>query len=161
MSITIDYFFNFEGNLEDLTAKVNSCLGSNLQPYDGNSNDLFDRFLSMELSLSTHTLENDTDLNFEDFQYEIGIRNSVPDGDVRDMVSTVMGLIPSLLYRRGDIKEGILIYDVQILLARYTERIEDSITGLFDEVSGVFVESPRHISDINSRIGQPWQSSAS
>lgn len=155
MSITIDYFFNFEGELEELTAKVNDCLGCNLRPYDGNAQDIFDHFLSMELSLSTHRLESDIDFNLADFKYDIGIRNPWGASDIRDMVPTVMGLVPSLLYRRCGITEGILVFDVQILLARYTERVEDSTAGLFDEVSNVFVEFPQHISDISRRIGPP------
>ena len=157
MSISLEYFFNFDGSLDELAILVNTCLGCDLKPYEGNVEDLFHRFLSMELSLGKCIYENDIDLDFENYTFEIGIRNAVPDGDIRDMISSVMGLIPSLLYRRCAIKEGILVFDGQVLLARYVERTENSRCGLFDTVGSSFVEFPQHISDINSRIGPPWQ----
>ena len=161
MSITVDYFFNYAGSFGELSALVNACLGCDLQPYDGTPEDLFHRFLSMELSLGEHGLVNDRELDFENYKFEIGIRNPVPDNDIRDMVTSVMELVPALLYRRGGIKEGILVFDGQVLLARYTEFQQGTRTGFFDRVGSRFVDFPDHIGDINSRIGPPWQSSES
>jgi hypothetical protein len=157
MSITIDYFFNFAGSFSELVTQVNACLGCDLKPYEGNAGDLFHRFLSMELSLGKHTYENDGDLDFEAYTFAIGIRNPVPDGDIRDMVSSVMGIVPALLYRRCGIRDGILVFDGQKLLARYTESHNGPRCGLFDTVGSRLVEFPEHIGDINSRIGPPWQ----
>jgi hypothetical protein len=69
MSITVDYFFNYPGDLASITELMNKSMGCSLSPYKDNSQDMFSRFLGMELSLSTHEFENDRDLNFEDYTF--------------------------------------------------------------------------------------------
>lgn len=68
MSITIGYFFNWPGNLSELAAQFRAWVGSDLQPYEGDPEELYCRFLGMEFSLSEHDLENDQELNFEDYR---------------------------------------------------------------------------------------------
>lgn len=53
MSITVDFAFNATGNLAAVHASVNSAIGVTLQPYEGDSDDLFGRLFGLELSLST------------------------------------------------------------------------------------------------------------
>src|SRR5215207_7897848 len=164
MSVTVDYFFNYEGSVVDLLAGIGQAVGSELKPYNQNNAEpvYFARFLSMELSLLTdHTLENDDEFNFGDFQYEIGIRNPWRAAGLRDMQIPVVALIASLLHRRSQVKGGILVYDVQILLARYEERPNtefgnqlglDITTWLFDTISNEFVVFPEHFKDLNDRL---------
>jgi hypothetical protein len=157
MSITVDYFFNFDGTLAELALKVNAVLGCSLAPYEGSSGDRFDRFLSMELSLGTRTMENDGVLDFEDYEFEIGIRNPAPDGDLRELVPSAMLLVSTLLQRRCDITAGMLVYDCQVLLARYIEKQYAGKSGIYDEVGQKLVSFPEHITDIYSRIPRLWQ----
>ena len=82
MTVCVDYFFNHPAELSSLADQINGWIGCSLSSYEENPEDLFSRFLGMELTLSRHILENDRELNFEDFTYQIGIRSPVPDGDL-------------------------------------------------------------------------------
>jgi hypothetical protein len=152
MSICIDYYFNHPHDLSDLAQEINGWVGCSLSPYEGNPEDLFCRFFGMELSLSKHTLENDDELNFEDFTYQLGIRTPMPDADLRAMQLPALALMACALYRRLQIT-GMLVYDVQVLLARYEERLDSELneTGLFDVVSAEFVRFPAHLETLNRR----------
>jgi hypothetical protein len=146
MSVTVDYFFNNYRSLESLAKEINACIGCDLKPNQNDPNDLFDRFLSMEFSSSFHNLINDRDLNFEDYQHQIGIRIPAPDGEIRHMQIAVMSIVVSLFFYRLDIKNGILVFDTQRLLAKYTEKeLSDGTTGLFDLVSNQSVVFPEQL----------------
>jgi hypothetical protein len=67
MSITVDYFFNHQDELSSVARKISEWLGCYLAPYDARHDDLFCRFLGMELTLSKHTFENDGELDFENY----------------------------------------------------------------------------------------------
>lgn len=147
MSICVDYFFNHPSELSSLADRINGWIGCSLSPYEENSEDLFTRFLGMELTLSRHTLENDRELNFEDFTYQIGIRSPVPDGDLRSMQVPAMAFIAYALFRRMGIA-GMLVYDGQSLLARYEVRVENGLDELFDAVSNTTVRFPDHLQSL-------------
>src|ERR1044071_4371848 len=104
MSICIDYFFNHEDELGPLSRKVGGWLGCFLLPYEGDRQDLFSRFLGMELNLSGHSFENDRELNFQDYRYRIGIRASLPDADLRIMQVPAMVLIARALFYRMHVR---------------------------------------------------------
>lgn len=153
MSITIDYFFNHSDDLPELTRNINAWLGCSLSPYEGDSEDLFCRFLAMEFSLSMHDLENDDELDFENYKYEIGFRVPAPDGDLRISQLPAIALVAYTLYRRMKIT-GMLVYDVQTLLARYEERLEPESNSpeIYDTVSGEFVSFPKHLETLQKRL---------
>lgn len=154
MSISVDYFFNHENELEPLSRKVGGCLGCFLSPYEGNPQDLFSRYLGMELDLERHSLENDRQLNIQDYRYRIGIRTPVPDWEMRIIQVPAIVLIAYTLFYRLNIK-GMLVYDVQHLLARYEERLDFKGSGgeeMFDSVSGEFVSLPRHFKNLDDRL---------
>ena len=153
MSVCIDYYFNHPHELSALAQEINGWVGFSLSPYEGNPEDLFCRFFGMELSLSKHSLENDRELNFEDFAYQLGIRIPLPDADLRSMQFPAVALLAYALYRRMGIV-GMLVYDVQILLARYEERVdsESDEAGMFDVVSGVYIRFPAHLDALYSRL---------
>ena len=154
MSICIDYFFNHEDELGPLSRKIGGWLGCFLSPYDGDKKDLFSRFLGMELGLGEHSFENDRQLNFQDYRYRIGIRTPIPDGDLRIMQAPAMVLIARALFYRMNIR-GMLVYDMQHLLARYEERLDLKGSGceeMFDSVSGEFVTLPRHFNNLDDRL---------
>jgi hypothetical protein len=154
MSICVDYFFNHEDELPALTRKINGWLGCCLAPYEGNPQDLFSRFLGMELNLGRHSLENDRDLNFADYTYCLGIRTPIPDADLRRMQIPATVLIAQALFIQIALK-GMLVYDVQHLLARYEGRLDVKGSGteeMFDVVSGEFVALPRHLDVLINRL---------
>jgi hypothetical protein len=154
MSICVDYFFNHEDELTALSRKIGGWLGCFLTPYDGNAQDLFSRFLGMELDLGKHSLDNDREINFEDYTYRVGIRTPVSDDDLRVMQIPAMVLVARTLFYRMNIK-GMLVYDVQHVLARYEERLDLKGSGteeMFDSVSGEFVILPRHFNNLNDRL---------
>jgi len=149
VSVTFDYYFNSDKSLDQLQSEINSWLGCDLAPYATDPEDLFARFLGMEFSLGTHSLDNDRDLDFESFRYEIGIRIPVPDWEVRDLAISAMVLVILILYRRLNISAGIFVFDVQKLLGRYEERkTPEGNFGLFDLVTQNFVTIPGHLNDL-------------
>lgn len=158
MSITVDYFFNHSDNLLELAENINAWLGCSLTPYENDPEDFFCRFLTMEFSLSKHNFENDGELNFERYRYEIGFRTPVPDGDLRILQLPTIALIAYSLYRRMKIV-GMLVYDVQILLAEYEERFNAQSNSLeiYDTISAEFVGFPRHFETLQKRLPEsPW-----
>jgi len=153
MSICIDYYFNHPHDLSALAQEINGWVGCTLSPYEENPEDLFCRFFGMELCLSKHTLANDRELDFEDFTYHLSIRTPVPDADLRSMQLPAVALMAYALYRRMGIA-GMLVYDVQILLARYEERLDSELNEarMFDVVSGKIVRFPAHLDSLYSRL---------
>lgn len=152
MSINIDYFFNSEKDFEQLTAEIEKWIGCKFQIEEGknHSSTLFGMPINFGID---HGMENDGILNFEDYKYSIGITNYWGSADLRDTQISIMALIANLLYRRIEVKEGILVYDVQRLLAKYSEKIDSNDEkNLFDEVSDCFVEFPKHLIDLYKKL---------
>jgi hypothetical protein len=154
MSICVDYFFNHSDDLGPLSRKLSGWLGCSLAPYEGNPQDLFGRFLGMELDLSIHSFENDRELNFEDFTYRLGIRSPIPDADLRALQIPAMALIARTLFYRMNVV-GMLVYDMQHLLARYEPRLDLKGSGseeMFDAVLGEFVTLPDYFLKLHDRL---------
>jgi hypothetical protein len=155
VSVTIGYFFNHPKNLAELAEDINGWLGCSLSPYEGNPNDLYDRFLCMEFSLfEVSGYENDRELDFENYRYELNFRRPTGDSDLEPILLPVMLMVVFGLHRRLGI-EGMLAYDVQILLARYEER---NVSGykhpyLFDLVSNtLFTDFREHLDVVVQRL---------
>jgi hypothetical protein len=151
MSITIDYFFNSDNDVDELRLEINGWLGCDLKAVEDERDYFCTRFMALYFSFGTHSLVNDRQLDFENYKYEIGVYTSVPDGCVREIRTGLMAMIVFILYHRLGIKKGMLVYDVQRLLGRYEERITEHNTSyLFDTVSQKFVNFPQHILDVNA-----------
>ncbi|HEX8681734.1 MAG TPA: hypothetical protein VF707_05430 [Ardenticatenaceae bacterium] len=159
MSVTIQYFFNSPKDPEELGRDINNCLGCSLAPYEGDPEDLFDRFLSMEFTLQiADEYVNDKELDLENFGYYLDFRTPVGDADARAIQVPAMLMVIFALHRCFGIT-GILVFDVQILLARYEER---AISGygkrLYDLVSDtVFLSFPAHLNAIGARLPDKWR----
>ena len=155
MSIYIDYFFNSNKDFKQLLKEINELLGSNLISSETDEENSSGSFFGMPLSFHTQTLENDRELNFQDYKYQIGLTTYWGSADLRDIQVSIVAFIAFLLYLRMQISEGILVYDVQRLLARYKEKsISEEAKGLFDETSNKFVELPQHLLDLDKLT---WQ----
>jgi len=126
---------------------VGRALGCRFEPYQNDPSDLFCCLLSLETSLSEHSLESDGDLDLASTRFQLDTRTPSSDGDLRDIQLGLMAAVPTLLYRRAGISSGLLVYDVQRLLARYELR-----EGRFvDVVSGLPVVFPAHFHHVFSR----------
>jgi hypothetical protein len=153
MSITVGYFFNWPGTLSELEAQFRRWVGSDLQPYEGDPEDLYCRLLGMEFSLYEHDFESEPGLNFEDYRYEAVIRTPAPDNDFRTLQVITMASLAYALFRRLGVGEGILVHDTDLLLARYEGRAGTQGRGeLYDSVSGEVVKFPRHILSLMERV---------
>jgi hypothetical protein len=161
MGISINYFFNWSGDLNQLAAQFRSWVGCNLQPYEDDSETLNCYFLGMDFSLYEHDLENDPGLNFEDYRFKAGIW-PLSDDNFRSLQLITMASLVYALYRRLGIGDGILVFDVDLLLARYEQRpVSNREEGLYDSVSGEFVKYPQHMLSLMVRIpkGSFWAAS--
>jgi len=158
LSITVDYFFNSDKNLTELALEFNLWVGSSLVPYQGDEGDYFGRFLGMELDLSTHDFENDGECNYEDFKYHLCLRTSFGIADLRIMQIPVMIFIAYCIYRRMELI-GLLVFDGQIVLARYEERFNKQIDApdLYDLEAGEFVDAPHYVDALLSRISKVFE----
>jgi len=159
MSATINYFFNYNGTLLELASAMNMWLGCNLAPYEGNQEFFFSRFLSMEFSLSSaEHLENDGELDFENFQYELGFRTPLPDASARPIQLPTILVVVYALHRSLDIT-GLLVYGVDTLLARYFEQDIDGYgRRLYDVISDTpFVSFQAHLDTIARKLPKDWQ----
>src|SRR3954453_20331622 len=78
MSITVEYSFNSHLGPSELAFEISRRLGCVVKPDPGNPAPLFSGgFFGMELTLwAEQSLENDRDLNFEDYRYQLGNRTS-------------------------------------------------------------------------------------
>jgi hypothetical protein len=159
MSLTINYYFNYPKSLPELAEEVNAHLGCSLAPYEGDAQDLFDYFLGMEFSLSSaQGLENDGELNFESFQYEISFRTPLWNAGIRPIQLAAMACIIYALHHYKGIT-GMLVYDRQALLARYEEHdIPEYGKSLYDMVSETpFVRLAEHLDILKKRFSEEDQ----
>jgi hypothetical protein len=148
MSVDISFYFNAPGTLPEVAQAADGVLGCRFVPYEGNADDLFSRFLSFEMSLRRHDLVSDGPLDFDRFAFSIGLRVPVPDSALLGFQLETIGLVAHVLLLRGTATEGILVYDVQRLLARY----EASAAGPIDRISGEPVVFPDHLDELRSRL---------
>jgi len=150
MSVTVDFAFNASKALPELATDVNGALGCSLGPYRGSSDDLYCRFLGLEFSLGEHPYEDDRDCDFKRYRYLLDSRTAMSEAHMRQIQLEVTALAAFVLVLRGIAKEGILTYNIQRLLARYSRRGEREV---FDGVSELAVEFPRHLVHIRERAG--------
>src|SRR5690349_928008 len=151
MSVNIGYFFNRDAGLTDVARELHAWLGCDLQSYANDPNDLYCRFLGMELSLRAHNLISDGELDFEKYHYELDLRTPAPDADLRPLQLMTMTSLVYAGYRRLKIT-GMLVFDVQTLLARYEARSSEGSPRLFDVVSDRYVAFPEHWRDLARRL---------
>jgi hypothetical protein len=149
VSITVDFAFNAAGTLATVLGTLNAAIGVTFQPYQGNPDDLLARFLGLEVSLRTASdLENDRDLDFTNYGYLLSTRTAVPSAALRlyQVEATAIMALSALL--AGGARDGLLSYDTQILLARYT------VSGdvIHDAVSAKAVHLPQHLVDLRARV---------
>ena len=166
MSIYVSYYFNMPSkptNLSDLAAQVNKALGCHLQPQEGNLDIFSSIVFDIELILSMNTDSvNDRDLEFEAFDYCLDARTFAGHAYLRPIQLPMMMLNAFALFSNMQIT-GMLVFDSQILLARYSSRPAVNRDGvewtpawygplglelLFDSVSDRTVHVADHLHDL-------------
>ena len=157
MSVTIDYFFNNHKKLSELGEDLSKNIGVNLQPYkQGDTEDLFCRFLGMEFSLGKHSLENDRECNFEDYTYHLSFRLPTPDAQFQPIALTTMLIVAYALYERLEIT-GMLVFDLQRLLSCWESAVnpENNLKTPFDKINNCLVIFPHYLDTVRSKLGNP------
>lgn len=108
----------------------------------------------MEFSLNeVGYLENDRNLDFESFKYELDFRTAWGNAQMRPIKLPAMLMVIYTLHQLYGIT-GMLVYDVQILLARYEEHnIEELGKCLFDSISKtLFIDFLEHLRLVNKQL---------
>ena len=158
MSVEIGYFFNYPQNLISTANEINVCIGCDLVPYQSDAQDWFSRFLGMELSLgTTEYLENDRELDFENFSYTLNLRTSWAASELRPLQLPAVASIVFALHQSYGIA-GMLVYDLQILLARYESRVHSKRGQTLHDVlcDAPFVGFGSHLKRLEARMPQDW-----
>ncbi|MFI7675420.1 hypothetical protein [Actinophytocola sp. NPDC049390] len=119
MSITVEYYFRSSLPLPELAAQIAAPLGCHLPLENA-------LLLGTRLTLGRCTEENDGELAFEAYNYELVLRTRG-----RHFRAT---LIPNMLSVVRVLQElfgysGMLVYDLAILLAKYDEEFVDTLSG--------------------------------
>jgi hypothetical protein len=123
VSITFEYSFNAPLDLPELVAAVNRALGCSLVS-SGDDDAFRCDFFGMSLLLERHHYDNDRDLNFADYEFQLS--NKTWDGSaLRQIQLEVLVLAAFALQETVGIRDGMLSYDMQRLLARYSGNISD------------------------------------
>jgi len=101
----------------------------------------------MPFVLERHQYENDRNLNFADYRYQL--RNKTWDGSaLRTIQLEALVLAAFVLHATLEIDQGMLSYDAQRLLARY-----DVVAGEWrDTTTGQAVDPIAHIVDVLNRL---------
>jgi hypothetical protein len=159
VSVTIHYFFNYPKSLLETAEDINGWIGCNLRPYEGDEKDLFSMLLGMEFSLrSAEGFDNDKGMDFESFSYYLGFRTPVPNADARPIqLPAILTVIYALHNCLGI--TGTLVFDLQILLARYGEKDVPGLgRRLFDLLSSTpFISFQSHLGILSKRLPDNWQ----
>lgn len=153
MSVNVGYYFNNTIQpLHEFANEVNSALGCSLAPYEGDYTDFYCRFFAMEFTLGHNELETDRELNFNDYRYFLDLRIPAPDIDLLDIAVQTMVAVAYVLHARLGIHDGLLVWDVQSALAKYSLRHDErNAETWYDSVSGKAVTFPEHLDDILRR----------
>ena len=159
MSVHICYYFNYPKDPQELASDINMWIGCNLSPVDDDKDYFHSRYLSMQFSLSPQDgLLNDGELDFENFGYQLCFRTAVGTANARPIQLPALLIIVYALHHSLGIA-GMLVYDVEKLLAKYVEREVDSYGKmLFDVVSNSpFIGFGAHLDLVRKQLPQDWQ----
>ena len=154
MSVTVNYFFNASETLNVPVNKINGCLGCSLKPEQDNPEVYAARLLGMDLTLSqAGDYVNDRELDFEDFKFELGLTTWAGYSELRPIqLASMVASIYALHCFFGI--TGILVYDMNILLARYGEHeVGNHGAQLHDLMSGTTpMTYSDHLAIVSSRL---------
>ena len=169
MSVSLEYYFNYDQDLPGLARDCNEDLGCSLKPSIGSPETAFTTFfnsVSLELSFNIFNpkynpygdeIEDDV-IPFSRYKYELDVTAYGGQGDVRSVLLPTLLSAIYILHRRLNIV-GILVFDAQILLAEYEEvELRENFKVLKDKVSGTTVDHYSvHFAELMQRMPQHWR----
>ena len=144
MSITFEYSFNAPLELPELAAAVNRALGSSFVKADAV---YACDFLGMPTLLERHDYQNDRNLNFTDYRYQLS-NKSWAESPLRGIQLEALVLIAFVLHETLAISDAMLSYEMQRVLARYGVAGDEWC----DTTTGKAVEPAEHIADLLQRL---------
>jgi hypothetical protein len=136
VSTTVEYNFRSDLSLPELAAQVGPPLGCR-PPLEDNL------LLGTRLTLQRYEEENDGELEYEAYNYALDLRTSGRRFRPT-LVPTMLSVIRVLQELFG--YNGMLVYDLSVLLAKYDETSVDTLSGT--SVS----QYPAHLSAVVSRL---------
>ncbi len=158
--------FKSDKSLPELASQINEVIGCSLAPSVGMPATAFTAFpfFGMELSLIISTnndeegYEDDGELKFSDYNYEIGLTTYWGQADARSAQLPTLLSIVYLLHQRLGL-QGMLVFDVEILLAKYESRpINENWSALYDTVSETtFITFADHLNVLQKRLPEDWR----
>lgn len=160
MSVEVDYYVNTSLSIGELAAKANRELGCALAPYQGSPANYFAWFMGMEFSLfpNKSLLEDDDgELNYSGFNYSFSFHTNATNRMRAIQLPVILSVVQILQWKLD--LGGMLVYDAQMLLARYVRKDPpEPARGLSvpfrDVISGTDLDDfEHHLSAVTRRFG--------
>jgi hypothetical protein len=149
MSVTIQFLFNSPDDLREVGERAATTLGVAIKPYLGDPDDLFAHYLGLEMSLGLCDLENDRNIDFSSYRYNLSTRTAWAAAKRRVYQLEATVIAAYALMCDGVARDGMLVYEVQNLLAKYEPTLDGRV---FDTVSGDLVVFPGHMEVLRARL---------
>ena len=160
-STIINYFFNSNKSLPKLAAEISEAVGYSLAPSPGLPESVFtvSPFFGMQLDLvindkSEQGYEDDDDGEFQYRQYDYEfVAIFGEQTDVKPIQLPILLSAVDLLHRKYGIT-GMLVYNFEVLLAKYEERaVNKDRSELYDTVSKTsFNTLANHLAVVQKRL---------
>lgn len=151
MGISVEYYFNSGLALPELAQQLNAPLGSRLAPFhdDQPAGEHIGRTAGLQTELDHNIHEDDGELAFGAYRYQLALHTSGGPARLRPIQLPVMLSIVRVMHELWGY-DGMLVYDVDVLLARYEP-------GTFvDMVSGTHLgDFVPHLTAVWSRLPSP------
>lgn len=119
MSVSVEYCFRSTLPLPELAAQIAAPLGCHLPLEDA-------LLLGTRLTLGRCEEENDGELEYEAYNYELSLLTSGPNFRTT-LLPTMLSVIRVLQQLFG--YSGMLVYHLAILLAKYDDTFVDTLSG--------------------------------
>jgi hypothetical protein len=143
VSVTIEYYFNSPLELPALAEQLNVALGCHLMPFQDDTREYLTRLMGMPFELKPCDFENDGELEFESYTHSVRFRTRGRQG-LQEIQLPALLCVAAVLQKRLEY-DGMLVYDVDVLLARYKNFV--------DILSGTALDDfPAHLAAVQARV---------
>ena len=161
MSLSVSYFFTSGKLLPELAREINEVVGCSLVPRERRPDSAFTAFpffgMHLDLSISINNeeegYEDIGELVFSAYNFELNLTTNWGQAGVRPIQLPLLLSMVYLLHQQLGIR-GMLVYDVQKLLAKYEgKEVEENRSDLYDSVSQTtFWGFADHLSVVEKRL---------
>jgi hypothetical protein len=148
MSVSLEFYFNWQGTVAEMAVSLRRLVGVDFNTSIGREDIYTAIWAGLEVSLQGNDqLDAPPELDFESFRYVLTFYTSAGRSVYRPVQLELSIILIYLLWAEFQVT-GILAFDAQRLLARYQE----SGGKIVDLVSKKPVEFPQHFADVSSRL---------